>query len=41
MTFATTQWSLVLATRDGGDAGTRALAELCRRYRAPVLAYVR
>lgn len=38
--FATTQWSLVLAARNASQADA-ALAELCRRYRAPVLAFLR
>ena len=38
--FATTQWSLVLAARNSTQADA-ALAELCRRYRAPVLAFLR
>ncbi len=38
--FATTQWSLVLAAREGEHAAA-ALAELCRRYREPVIAYLR
>lgn len=38
--FATTRWSLVLAARDASQADA-ALAELCRRYRAPVLAFLR
>jgi RNA polymerase sigma-70 factor (ECF subfamily) len=39
--FATTRWSLVLAARDDGAAASDALGELIRRYRAPVLAYIR
>lgn len=39
--FHTTQWSLVFAARSEGDAARVALAELCRRYREPALAYVR
>lgn len=39
--FATTQWSLVLAARGDDDRAARAMAELCRRYRQPVLAYIR
>ncbi len=39
--FRTTRWSLVLQARgDDGSAGM-ALAELCRIYHPPVLAYVR
>lgn len=41
MSFATTQWSLVLAARRDDAGAASALAELCRRYRAPVLAYLR
>lgn len=42
MSFPTTQWSLIArATRDGGADGRDALAELCRRYHGPVLAYIR
>lgn len=42
--FATTRWSLVLATRpqDGdSDAAHQALAELCRSYWYPLYAFVR
>lgn len=39
--FRTTQWSLVFAARNEGDAASTALAELCRRYRGPVLTYIR
>lgn len=39
--FRTTSWSLVLAARDRERNGAVALAELCRRYREPVLSYVR
>lgn len=39
--FHTTQWSLVFAARSDGEAAKFALAELCRRYRDPVLAYLR
>jgi RNA polymerase sigma-70 factor (ECF subfamily) len=39
--FATTRWSLILASRQDSDAARDALAELCRIYRAPVLAFVR
>jgi DNA-directed RNA polymerase specialized sigma24 family protein len=39
--FRTTRWSLVLDARDSGKAGRTALNELCRLYRAPVLACVR
>ena len=40
MSFHTTRWSLILAARDPA-VGAAAFAELCRSYRAPVLAYVR
>lgn len=40
MSFHTTRWSLILAARDPA-AGAAAFAELCRSYRAPVLAYLR
>ncbi len=39
--FATTNWSLVLDARTGDDQAAAALADLCARYRAPVLSYVR
>ncbi len=39
--FQTTRWSLVLAARDQGGGAADALGELCRRYRRPVLAYLR
>jgi RNA polymerase sigma-70 factor (ECF subfamily) len=38
--FATTRWSLIFDARDAGTS-RRALEEICRAYRAPVLAYVR
>ena len=40
--FPTTQWSLMaIASMNGDHAGQEALEELCRRYRAPVLAFFR
>lgn len=40
MSFPTTQWSLMaIASMNGDRAGQEALEELCRRYRAPVLAF--
>lgn len=39
--FQTTRWSLLLAARSDGLAARAALAELCQRYRQPVLGYVR
>ena len=39
--FQTTRWSLIVASRDASREGAAALDELCRIYRAPVLAYVR
>lgn len=38
--FATTRWSMIVRARDPGDA-RRALEEICRAYRHPVLAYIR
>jgi RNA polymerase sigma factor (sigma-70 family) len=39
---ATTQWSQVLAARDGSDTGSRrALASLCQTYWQPLYAYIR
>lgn len=39
---ATTQWSQVLAARDGSDTGARAALEsLCQTYWQPLYAYVR
>src|ERR1700741_4385482 len=38
--FATTRWSLILDARHA-DTSRGALEEICRAYRAPVLAYVR
>lgn len=40
--FATTQWSMVLAARDGSDTEARtALESLCTAYWYPLYAYVR
>ena len=40
--MATTQWSRVLAARDGsGPEARRALEELCRAYWQPLYAYIR
>lgn len=39
--FDDTRWSLILETRNDGASAQRALEELCRRYRAPVLGYLR
>ena len=39
--FATTRWSLILKSRSDSSSARTALEELCRNYRAPVLAYVR
>ncbi len=39
--FHTTRWSLVLDARGTSGESARALDELCRVYRPPVLAYVR
>ena len=40
--FATTEWSLVLAASDRGDAkSVRALEKLCHAYWPPLYAYVR
>jgi len=42
MAFPTTHWSLLAAATIHGDpAGREALNDLCRLYRAPVLAYFR
>lgn len=41
MAFPTTSWSLLAqATLRGGPAEQAALAEFCRRYRAPVVAFI-
>ncbi len=39
--FATTRWSLIRAAGSDALGGRRSLEELCRAYRAPVLAYLR
>jgi DNA-directed RNA polymerase specialized sigma24 family protein len=39
--FRTTRWSLVIDARSGSLKANRALDELCRVYRPPVLAYLR
>lgn len=39
--FHTTRWSLIDTLRDDPAHASQALEELCRAYRAPVLAYVR
>ena len=39
--FRTTRWSLVVDAGDGSPGAHRALDELCRLYRPPVLAFVR
>jgi RNA polymerase sigma factor (sigma-70 family) len=39
--FATTRWSLILDARTGPASARRALDEIYRAYRGPVLAYVR
>ena len=40
--FATTQWSQVLAARDGEDSeARRALESLCQTYWQPLYAYIR
>jgi RNA polymerase sigma factor (sigma-70 family) len=41
--FPPTRWSVVLATRDGGDAraGEKALGELCRIYWQPIYSFAR
>ena len=39
--FSTTRWSQVLALGQPGPEADAALSDLCRRYRAPVLAFVR
>ena len=40
--FATTQWSLVLGTGDGGDESSRqAMERLCARYWYPIYAFIR
>ena len=39
--FQTTRWSVVLEAREGTIAARAALEQLCRTYRAPILAYIR
>jgi len=39
--FQTTRWSLVLEARAGDARSRAALEQLCRTYRAPVIAYIR
>lgn len=39
--FETTQWSLIVASGGRDDTSVVALETLCRRYRAPVLAFLR
>jgi DNA-directed RNA polymerase specialized sigma24 family protein len=39
--FGTTRWSLVIGAGGGSPMARRALDELCRVYRPPVLAYIR
>lgn len=39
--FRTTRWSLVMGARSASHSAARALDELCRIYRPPVLAYLR
>ena len=39
--FATTRWSLILDARTGPESARRAMEEIYRAYRGPVLAYVR
>jgi RNA polymerase sigma-70 factor (ECF subfamily) len=39
--FATTRWSLILQARLGTEPAQQALAQICRDYRGPVLAFVR
>ena len=39
--FTTTRWSMILDARSGAEPARRALGELYRAYRSPVLAYVR
>ena len=40
--FATTQWNIVLAARDGSESEARlALESLCEAYWFPLYAYVR
>ncbi len=39
--FETTRWSLIIETRHDDASSRWALEELCRRYRGPVLGYLR
>lgn len=39
--FETTRWSLIVETRHDDESSRWALEELCRRYRGPVLGYLR
>ena len=39
--FDTTRWSMILEPRHEGESARAALEDLCRRYRGPVLAYLR
>lgn len=39
--FATTRWSMILEARSGAEPARRAMEEIYRAYRGPVLAYVR
>ena len=39
--FQTTRWSVVLQARENGEQARLALGELCRTYRAPIIAYLR
>jgi RNA polymerase sigma factor (sigma-70 family) len=39
--FATTRWSLILDAREAPETARRALEQICRDYRGPVLSYVR
>lgn len=39
--FQTTRWSIVLQARGQSAQARRALEELCRTYRSPVIAYLR
>ncbi len=39
--FETTQWSLIVASAGADGASARALENLCRFYRSPVLAFLR
>ncbi len=39
--FQTTRWSLVIEARSDDAQSRKALEQLCRTYRAPVIAYIR